>query len=197
MKKHFAKLALGLIASTLMGTAHAADSGGCTLTGPEDAPITIQEFVDFQCGFCAQGTDTMKELLASYPGKIKLVYRNMPLAFHTQSEVAAKAMTGVWLQDAELAYAYENKVFDNQDRLNKDGEAYLMEVASDLGLNTTQLKTDMDGPTVAKMIEQDKALAEAHHFQGTPSFIVGSEEVRGARPLKDFKKIVDAQLAKH
>src|SRR5262245_56402328 len=48
--------------------------------GPKDAPVTIVEFSDFQCPFCKSATTTIKQVLEKYPGKVRLVFRDYPLA---------------------------------------------------------------------------------------------------------------------
>jgi len=57
------------------------------------------------------------------------------------------------------------------------------------------MRLDMNGDAVAKSLAEDKKIAEAHGFGGTPSFLVGPEEVTGAYPYADFKKIIDKQLS--
>ncbi len=156
--------------------------------------VTIEEFSDFQCPYCARGADTMKEVLKDYPGKVKLVFRNMPLPFHPHALVAAKAFTAVRLQSPKLGCAFRDELFANQHELAEQGESYLYALASQLGVDVSKMKTDMAGDQVAKSLAEDQQLANTHGFNGTPSFMIGTVAITGARPYSEFKKIIDQQL---
>ena len=180
----------------LIGVAHAGDktSEGCVLAGPAQAPVTIEEYADLECGYCAKGAKTMRKVLRDYPGQVKLIFRNMPLPFHSAALVAAKALTAVCLQDSALAYAFQAEVFHHQRRLEREGESYLYETADQLGVDVDQMKTDMAGPVVAQSISDDQQLAAAHGFKGTPSFMIGNESIVGAVPYSEIKAAIDRQL---
>jgi protein-disulfide isomerase len=167
------------------------------IAGPTDAKITIEEFSDFGCTYCAKGSATIKEILKDYSGKVKLVFRNFPLPFHQPGAgVAARAFAAVRLQNPALAYSFQTELFQNQDRLLKEGESFLYEAAGRLGVNVAQMKADMAGPVVAMSLAEDKQLAEEHKFNGTPSFVIGAESIVGAVPYEEFKKVLDRQLSK-
>jgi protein-disulfide isomerase len=196
MKTIFMKFAVLLnICGSIASVAYAGTaSGGCVIAGPENAPVTIEEFSDFECPYCAKGAFTMKQVLKDYDGKVKLVFRNMPLEFHKNATLASQAFTAVWLQSPSLAHSFYTKIFENQDRLGKEGEKFLVEMAEDVGADVVQMKTDMKGSKVAQILAEDKALAESLKFRGTPSFRIGTETVVGSVPYDDFKKVIDRQL---
>ncbi len=155
------------------------------IAGPNSAPLIIEEFADFECKYCVRGANTIREVLKNYPGKINLVFRNMPLPGHQNSFVAAKALSAVCLQGSSLAYSYQKELFDNQDRLVNQGETFLYEVAEKLGVDVTKMKSAMNGDAVAKSIAEDQQLADSHNFKGTPSFMIGTESISGALPYDD------------
>jgi len=124
-----ATLALGFVASLLV-----QDANACAIKGPENAPITIQEFVDFQCHYCKKGAATMQEILKNYPTQVKLVLRNLPLHQDEASILAAKAYAAVVLQNCGLAYDYQLALFENQDQIENAGETFLIETAEKLGI---------------------------------------------------------------
>jgi len=188
MKKVF------LILAMLVSTAQAASNEGCVIAGPANAPLTIEEYVDFECVYCARGANAMKQVLQEYPDKVKLVLRNMPLDFNAQSLTAAKAFTAIWLQSPSLAYRYQDILFKNQARLGSEGEAFLVEAALSVGADVAQMRADMAGDKVAKILAEDKALAKSYNFKGAPSFRIGNESITGARPYSDYKAIIDRQL---
>lgn len=165
-----------------------------TVITPPEGPLIIEEFADFECSYCARSNETMTKILNTYKDQVKLVFRNAPLDFHSRAFMAAQAYTAITLQDPILAEIWRDEIFDNQPRLTSEGETYVFEVASQLGLNITKMKIDMAGPVVAKIIEQDRHRFEELGFKGTPSFLIGTESVQGARSYDDFKQIIDRQL---
>lgn len=196
MQKNFRKTIMSL-AFLVLGsttTAVAGTTDGCVVAGPDNAAVTIEEFADFECSYCVRGSNTMKDVLKDYAGKVKLVFRNMPLPAHPTAMIAAQAFAAVCLQSPTLAYAYQAALFENQDKFVSEGEPYLYSLAQKLGVDVDQMKTDMNGDQVAKSIARDNQLAQAHNFKGTPSFMIGTEPVQGAYPYDQIKSIIDKQL---
>ena len=92
-------------------------TAGFPSIGPANAPIVIVEFSDYQCPYCTQWHDTTyKPLLAAYPGKIRLVYRNYPLPFHQNAFAAAEA--ALCAGDQNTYWQYHDALFANNDQLN-------------------------------------------------------------------------------
>jgi protein-disulfide isomerase len=166
----------------------------CSIAGSEGAPLTIEEYADFECPHCVRGSHTMKEVLKNYPGKVKLVFRNRPLPFHENALVAAKAFSAVCMQSPSLAFSFQKEIFDNQNELVAKGESFLYDTAEKLGVNVSRMKFDMSGDVVAASLAEDQRLAELHKFNGTPSFMIGTEPIVGAQSYEEIKKIVDKQL---
>jgi len=81
------------------------DLQGVQWKGPENAPVTIVEYSDFQCPFCAKGFNIIeKEVLPAYQGKVRFAYKHLPLPFHNWAESAAIAMECVRRQDPAAAW---------------------------------------------------------------------------------------------
>lgn len=172
-----------------------ANGDGCTIAGSKDALLTIEEFADFECPFCARGSETMKQVLRDYKDKIRLVFRNMPLPMHRQATSAAKAFSAVCLQSPAQARSFQDEIFSHQERLRKEGASFLFETAEKLGVNVDAMKIEMEGEEVAQILADDQRAAELHGFKGTPSFVIGMESVTGALPYDHVKRIIDRQLA--
>lgn len=189
-----ASILLGAWVLSLSIAQAAPATSACVIAGPPDAALTIEEYSDFQCPYCAKGSEVVKQALKEYPGKIRLVFRNLPLPFHKHALTAAKAFTSVCLQDPSLAYSYQNTIFENQDKLATGGESYLLEVAQKLGVDMNKMKSDMASTKVEQIIANDQALAKTNNFQGTPSFMVGKEPLVGARPYKEFREVIERNL---
>lgn len=172
----------------------ASTNDGAVIAGPDNAQITIEEYADFECPYCVRGANTMRLVLKEYEGRVKLVFRNMPLEFHQHALVAAKAFSAVYLQNRNLAYEFYSEIFSNQEQLKSQGVEYLFSMAKTIGVDVEQMKKDMDSDKVYKMLEADRTAAAAHKFTGTPSFMIGNEAVTGSYPYEYIKKIVDRQL---
>ena len=174
-----------------------ADEGtpqGCLIAGPENAPVTIEEYVDFQCPYCSKGAHAIIEAIKYYPTQVKLVLRHRPLPFHENAMAAAQAVTAVCLQNPSTAAAFQKEIFKNQNQLGSGGEEFLLATAEKLGINRDQLEEDMKNNKVAEAIANDVKAAEVLGFNGTPSFRIGEESVVGARSAEEFRKIIDRQV---
>jgi protein-disulfide isomerase len=158
------------------------------------SPVVIEEFTDFECPFCARGSVTMDKLVQDYGGKVQLVIRNMPLKFHKNAMIAAQAYTAVSLQNQSAAYEFQKQVFAEQGRLESEGEGFLYAVAGKLGIDLPRMKADMKSAKVAEIIAKDQSDFANYGFQGTPSYVIGTEKVQGVRPYGTFKAIIDRQL---
>ncbi len=160
--------------------------------GDKDAPVTIVEWSDFECPFCARFyQQTLPSIEEEYikTGKVKLVYRDFPLSFHPNAQKAAEA--------AECA-GEQGKYWEMHDMLFEQGVqggvAGFKQYAKNLGLNTAKFDTCLDSGAMAGEIQQDTADGAAAGIQGTPGFIINGKLVSGAQPFAVFKQVIDAEL---
>jgi protein-disulfide isomerase len=159
--------------------------------GPEHAKVTIVEFSDFQCPFCSRAVPTIKQLLADYKDDVAVVFRNKALPFHENARPAALAFQAANRQGK--AWELHDKMFENQKSL---GRQNLEEYAAGLGLDMTKFRADMDGPEVAKEVDEDDKAADAAEASGTPCFFINGRRIAGAQPVGNFKKVVDEEIKK-
>ncbi len=161
--------------------------------GPEDAPITIIEFSDYQCPYCQKWyQEVYDQLMASYPGKIRFVYRDMPLSFHPEAEPAAEAAECAGDQGAY--WEYHNALFSGQYTL---GRSAYEQYATDLGLDLNAFTACLDDHRHQAEIQADAGDASALGLTGTPSFFINGRVVVGALPISSFTAIIDEELALH
>lgn len=161
-----------------------------SIIGPKDAPITLVEYSDFECPFCARGFGTVKELMSKYQGKIRFVYKHLPLSFHPQAMISAKYYEAIRLQDEKKAFAFHDEIYKNQAKLS-GGASFLDTAAKKVGADLKRLKKDLDSAQVAKRIDDDVKEAASLGMQGTPGFLVNGVPVRGAYPTEHFVGIID------
>lgn len=158
--------------------------------GPVDAAITIVEFTDFQCPYCARGAGVIDDLFEQYPGKLKLVFKNNPLKFHKLAVPAAKAALAAHRQGK--FWPYYNLLFDNSSDLTP---GLFITIAEQLELDTQRFNRDRDSDQIAAQIAGARQQALAHGFTATPTFVINGVVVVGAQQLDYFKAVVDRLLS--
>jgi len=161
--------------------------------GPEDAPILIIEFSDFECPFCTRWhEDVYQPLLEEYPDQIRLVYRNFPLVgLHANAYLAAEA--AMCAGDQDNYWGYHEKLFQSELGLR---ESALHEYAAQLELDAETFSECLISGKYTAFIKQDIDYAMSIGVQSTPTFYVNGQLVVGAQPLPVFRSIIDAELAK-
>lgn len=164
--------------------------------GPADAPITIVEYSDFQCPYCSRGYQTMKEVLKNYPGKVRFVFKHLPLDFHPLAMPAAKYFEAIARQSADKAYKFHDLVFENQGDLNKRKEDFLKDMAKKAGADIKKVEKDLADPKLMDRINADMEEAKKFDISGTPGFVINGVSLRGAYPFSEFKSIIDRHLEK-
>ncbi len=158
--------------------------------GPKDAPLTLVEYSDFECPFCGRGYATVKELMEKYKGKIRFVYKHLPLSFHPQALPAAKYYEAIRLQDEKKAFAFHDEIYKDQKGLS-EGAVYLDKLAKKVGADLKRLKKDIESEKVANRINEDIQEAGQLGMQGTPGFLINGVPVRGAYPADHFVGIIE------
>ena len=162
--------------------------------GPADAPVTIVEFSDFQCPFCAQAATIVKQVTDAYPNDVRFIYKNYPLPFHKEAGPAAEAATEVFDQGgSDKFWAYHDLLFANQRALTRaDLEKYAEQVG---GINMTKFRAALDNKTHEARVKADMdAVTKAGASIGTPSFFINGKLLQGAQPFEKFKEVIDEAL---
>lgn len=163
--------------------------------GNKEAPVTIVEFTDLECPYCARAHGTLKELFKLYPGKIRLITKHLPLDFHPHAMIAAQYFEAIALQSPAKAFEFKAYVFENQGQLKQRGQAFLDDAAKKVGANLAQVKKDLNNPKITSRIEKDLEDARRLNVNGTPGFFINGVSLRGAYPLSEFKSIIDRHLS--
>lgn len=166
-------------------------SDGFHAIGPENAPITIVEFSDYQCPYCRRWHEQVYQpLLNAYPGKIRLVYRNLPLtSIHPDALSAAEAAMCAGDQDAY--WQYHEKLFSSESL----GTNTYLQYARDLGLDVTSFEACMTDHRYQEAIQADSDFAVNLGVRSTPTFFINGLAIVGAQPLDVFKQVIDKELA--
>ena len=163
-----------------------------SVKGDSDAPVTIVEFSDYECPFCARYVvQTYPQIVEKYidTGKVKYIFRDFPLSFHQQAQKAAEA--------AECA-GEQGKYYEMHDTLFdsgvEGGVTSFKQFASDIGLNTAEFNTCLDSGAMASEVQQDFLDGQRAGVQGTPAFFINGVMVSGAQPFSAFEQVIEAAL---
>lgn len=173
-----------------------AEENFCSLTSPSKCSgtqLTIYEYSDFQCGYCAKVQPTVNKILSEYGDRIKFVYKQFPLPVfvHKDAMNASKA---------SVAALKQGKFWEMHDLLFKDQRKLKMEdllaYAGELNLDMEQFKKDMDSKEVLDMINADIEEGKKLGVLATPNFIIGEKSILGAKTYEVFKAAIDEELVK-
>lgn len=167
---------------------------GRVIFGKADAPITIVEYSDFECPYCSRGFQTAQQVLKEYDGKVRIVFKHLPLDFHPKAMPAARYFEAVAMQDHKKAEKFHDAIFENQGDLRSKGEDFLKATAKKLGVDMKKLEKDLKDEAITKKIEADMEEAKKFNFSGTPGFLINGVSLRGAYPFPEFKTIIDRHL---
>lgn len=193
------------------------DVGDNPSKGPEDAAVTIVEFSDFQCPYCARFTEeTLPQILSNYSDKVRFVFMNFPLA---QSHPAAMkaAEGGECAHDQGAFWEYHDLLFEKQTELNglftgvttqealdaavQSAIEMIRGYAASLGLDMQQFNECLDSGEKTDEVTQDMTAAQEAVKEagldrfGTPAFFINGTHVGGAQEFEVFQQVIDAALA--
>jgi protein-disulfide isomerase len=159
--------------------------------GPASAPVTIVEFSDFQCPYCAHAAPTLKRIRESYGDRVRLVYRDFPLSFHPDAEKAAEAASCAGEQGK--FWEMHDRIFERQSRITV---ADLKGYAGELGLNAAAFAECLDSGRQAAKTRVDFEAGRAIGVTGTPAFLINGRLLTGAQPFDRFAAVIDDELAR-
>ncbi len=164
---------------------------GSPVFGPENASLTIIEFSDFQCPYCARSQSTIQQLMAKYKGDVRLVFKHMPLGFHAKARPAAIAAMAADKQGK--FQEYKKKLMENQATWSKGNEKELfVTYAKELELDIDTFQKELNNIEFGKKIDSDIEDAKKVGITGTPSFVINGVLVRGAVPIENFETVIKA-----
>jgi len=165
------------------------NDGGRPSRGPKNAKVTIVEFSEFQCPFCARFKPTIDQIVNEYPKDVRHVYRHNPLPFHQNAKPAAYA--SICADRQGKFWEYSSVLFKNQAALDS---ANLRKYAGDLQLDLAKFDSCLVDPSVAKVVDEDQAYAASVGARGTPTSFVNGVLFSGAQPYEALKKVVEEKL---
>lgn len=159
--------------------------------GDPAAPITIVEFGDYQCPFCAKTEATVTDLLKKYDGKVKLAFRDFPFpTIHPFAEKAAKASRCAEAQG--MFWPMHDAMYADQSKL---AEPDLIHTAASLGIDQESFTACLNSNAFEAEIQKDVAAGQRAGVTGTPAFFINGRFVNGAVPEAQFEDVINSELA--
>ena len=154
-----------------------ADAGSAHVRGNPDAPVTLEEFADFQCPPCGSFAGFGEELLKEYDSRLRIVFRNFPLALHEHAREAALAAEAAGLQGH--FWEMHDVLYREQANWSKAPNARELfeSYAGTIGLNLDQFRKDMDGEKAKERVDADHARGESLGINVTPTLFINNQPV--------------------
>ena len=191
------------------GPAQQIDLEHAPTRGPATAPVSLVEFSDFECPYCAEAAPIVKQLLAAYPAEVRFAFKHYPLPMHKESPLA---------HEAALAAGEQGKFWEMHDALFAETagtdtavhaaqEARLGTVESapftrddliakarQLNLDVPRFTQDLDSHRFKPQVDADRQEGNRLGVDGTPFFFINGHAISGAVGLADFKNLIDAAI---
>ncbi len=159
--------------------------------GPAKAPVTLVEFSDFQCPYCARSQAVVAQIQAAYGDKVRLIFKHLPLEIHRDARRAAEASLCAF--DGGKFWELHDWMFSNPNQLS---EEQLIAQAGVLGLDPARFAKCLAGGEKAELVNGDLAAARELGINGTPAFLINGRMVMGAQRFEAFKEVIDDELAR-
>jgi Na+/H+ antiporter NhaA len=158
--------------------------------GPQDAPVTVVEYGDYECPYCREADPVTRDLLLSR-SDVRYVWRHLPLTdIHPHARLAAEAAEAAGAQGA--FWAMHTLLLQRQDRLEASD---LLGHAAELGLDVSRFRHDLQRRVHADRVARDVASADRIGVSGTPTFFFNGQRHHGAHDLATLTRALDAARA--
>jgi protein-disulfide isomerase len=164
-------------------------AGSAPTFGPDAAKVTIVEFSDFQCPYCAQAGETVRRIREVYGDRVHFVFRQFPLSFHEHARSAALAALAAHAQGK--FWPYHDRLFEHQGALDRKSlESY----AQELGLDVAAFKKSLDDKTYETQVESDIALGRSARVDGTPTMFINRKRAPNPTAFDEVAPLIDEAL---
>lgn len=157
--------------------------------GPSDAPITVVEFSDFQCGYCRKVHPVLMKIQEYYADQVKIVFKHFPLSFHKKALIAHRA--AIAAQDQGKFWEMHDLIFNTSEDLSRSA---MIKHAKSLNLDTSRFKDSLDSKNAEALIDRDMSLGREVGVTGTPAFFINGRKLVGAQPFSVFKEAIEGAL---
>ena len=162
---------------------------GSPAIGPQKAPITLVEFSDFQCPYCAAAVPEIKALLKAYPTQVRLIFKQFPLEEHSQADLAAAA--AIAAQKQNKFWEMHDAMYSHYQDLSRKS---ILAMAKLIGLDMDRFENDIDSTQVRETVVRDVQDGNDAGVNGTPTLFVDGQRYNGPLLLASLKPVMDDEL---
>ena len=161
------------------------------IQGPEDAPVTLVEYGDFECPHCGHAYSIVEELRKQFGNRMRFVFRHFPLSqAHPHAEAAAEAAEAAGAQDR--FWEMHHALFTHQNALDTQ---HLIQYASRVGIDVAKFTTDLTTRTYQPRVHEDFMSGARSGVNGTPTFFINDVRYDGAYDVSSLGEAIE--LAAH
>ncbi|HVP00125.1 MAG TPA: thioredoxin domain-containing protein [Bryobacteraceae bacterium] len=164
---------------------------GAPFRGPENAKVTIVEFSDFQCPYCAKAAVEAALVVQKFPTQVKLVFKQFPLEDHSQAALAAEASLAAQAQGK--FWPLHDKMYANFRTINR---VRILGWAADVGLDLNSFRADLDSHKYAARVHAEEQEGEVAGVEGTPTFYINGKRFNGVFEAKAVAPIILDEMKK-
>jgi protein-disulfide isomerase len=157
--------------------------------GPADAPVTVVEFVDFQCPYCVHARLTPKRLVQLYPQQVRVVFKHFPLPIHQAAPLAHEA--AVAAQQQGKFWEMREILLRSRQRLERHD---LVQYAQQLDLDMSAFNRALDTRQWRIQVMRDMRQGRGLQVSVTPTYFINGKVLVGVHPISEFRKLIEAEL---
>lgn len=172
-------------------------STGEHIRGNPKAPVTLEEYGDYECPPCGKLAEPLKKLEADYGDKLRMIFHQFPLIVHAHANEAARAAEAAGLQ-GKFWEMHDLLYREQANWTNKLADAHKMflSYAGMIGLDVERFTRDLDSEAVKARVEKDQKEGTAIGVKSTPSVFINNKYVlpQGEDPTKPLREEIDAAL---
>ncbi len=164
---------------------------GDPFKGPERAKVTIVEFSDFQCPYCAKAAVEAALVVQKFPTQVKLVFKQFPLEDHSQAALAAEASLAAQAQGK--FWQLHDKMYANFRAINR---VRILAWAAEVGLDVNRLRADLDSHKYAARVHAEEQEGEVAGVEGTPTFYINGQKFNGVFEVNAIAPVILEEMKK-
>lgn len=162
---------------------------GAPVIGPKNARVTLVEFSDFQCPYCAQAVIKLNAVLKAYPNDVKLIFKQFPLDIHSQAALAAAAALAAHRQGK--FWQLHDAMFADRTHLSRQN---ILAMAGTVGLDVKRFEQDWDSPAIKQALAREQAEGDKIGVDSTPTIFIDGQRYNGELDLGAVRSIIDKEL---
>jgi protein-disulfide isomerase len=162
---------------------------GAPYRGPANAKVTIVEFSDFQCPYCAKAAVEAAQLVQKFPRDVKFVFKQFPLEDHSQAALAAEASLAAHAQGK--FWPLHDKMYANFRQINY---ARILAWAGETGLDMKRFRAELDSHKYAARVHAEEQEGEVAGVEGTPTFFIDGKKFNGVFEVSALAPIVEDEI---